>query len=661
MLKNRLIIGSFLIIALSLACYLNSISNPFLFDDLTLIKENRSIKSLDRIFLPDENRLYFRPITSLTLWADHKLFGDNPAGYRGHNILLHIIASLLVFIFLYRLSGSYYLSLLSGMIFSSHPIHSEVINMIALGRGYLYATIFSLISMICYIQAKRGGSKVSTFLVYMISGIASIFSILSNEIGLLTPIFIIAYEFSYSEGSSIKDIIFNKRCWLILSLALTPLIFFRSFLFKILSWGIDGLDLGLRGVPYLMVRYLSLLALPIRLSAWYQGMEIPSSVFTLEAISSFAIIIGILFFIYRVRGSKELLFPSISLMVGIFVISMRIMGGAPSPMGERWAYLPSVWFSLLIPLLFERARTKKEGKGLGYMRNGILVSLLGLYMVLSAQRNFVWSDSYRFWLDTVSKAPKSAVARNNLGTKYLQENRIKEASNELVLAVSLDPEYAIAHNNLGIAMDRLDKLDEAIEEYKRAIQLYPRYDNAYINMGNTYHKKGELDKAIEAQKEAIRLKPDIYTAHYNLANIYRDKGLFNEAIIEYDEAIRLNPGHADSHNNLGVIYMKKGMIGRAMKEHKKTILLNLNHTPAHKNLALAYMQIKDYNNAILEFNEVLKRAKGDIDSHNLLAVIYLDHLRDIKNGLYHLKESLRLKPDQKEAAQIRERIKRLDQ
>src|SRR5262245_6832697 len=82
----------FIAIALAAATvYANSLSNPFMFDDLGAIVQNTHIRSLaTALSAPPETPLAGRPVVSLTFALNYAMGGLDVTGYRLVNLALHI-------------------------------------------------------------------------------------------------------------------------------------------------------------------------------------------------------------------------------------------------------------------------------------------------------------------------------------------------------------------------------------------------------------------------------------------------------------------------------------------------------------------------------------------------------------------------------------------
>lgn len=90
---------------------------------------------------------YPHTVTVLSLAVDRVLWGSNPAGYHGVNLLLHLVNTLLVYALLIRLRVRPSIAWLPAAVFALHPIMVEPAAWV-IGRKDLLATGFLLGAML---------------------------------------------------------------------------------------------------------------------------------------------------------------------------------------------------------------------------------------------------------------------------------------------------------------------------------------------------------------------------------------------------------------------------------------------------------------------------------------------------------------------------------
>ena len=147
--KNILVVFATLVTLFGLYCY-----NPSLLwfqnDDFIHIPLSANGELLQRNT--------FRPICDLSIMLDYWLWGKNAFGYHISNLLLHILATVLLYYFTKLLLQKYFksvnpvaVSFFSSLLFFIYAMHGESVFWI-LGRSSVLAMIFSLCFLYAYIR-----------------------------------------------------------------------------------------------------------------------------------------------------------------------------------------------------------------------------------------------------------------------------------------------------------------------------------------------------------------------------------------------------------------------------------------------------------------------------------------------------------------------------
>ena len=127
----------------SIACYLNTLDYDLVHDDVFAIKENMDIRPktpLWNILSNDfwgkpmsSNRSHksYRPLCTLTFRMNYAIHGLNPFGYHAVNVVLHgVVCSLYMFMCETVAFKSNVLAFLAGLLFATHPVHTEAVSRI---------------------------------------------------------------------------------------------------------------------------------------------------------------------------------------------------------------------------------------------------------------------------------------------------------------------------------------------------------------------------------------------------------------------------------------------------------------------------------------------------------------------------------------------------
>ncbi|UCH12272.1 MAG: phospholipid carrier-dependent glycosyltransferase, partial [Candidatus Omnitrophota bacterium] len=146
-----------LILLASIIVYINSLFNPFIWDDSALVRDNFLIKDwrhTRKLFTTDlyyskSRSNFYRPLQSLSYMLDYSLWRLKPFGYRLTNIILHSTVAILAYLLFLLVSKQKGVSLIGALFFVIHPIHTEAVVYIS-GRADSLMGIFLLSSFILF-------------------------------------------------------------------------------------------------------------------------------------------------------------------------------------------------------------------------------------------------------------------------------------------------------------------------------------------------------------------------------------------------------------------------------------------------------------------------------------------------------------------------------
>ncbi|MFH1753538.1 MAG: phospholipid carrier-dependent glycosyltransferase, partial [Candidatus Omnitrophota bacterium] len=196
-----LIICIISIAALGLAIYCNSLGGKFIWDDIPIIRDNayiRDVSHIKDIFTKSviagagKEGGFYRPVYIATYLLNHSMSGLSTAHIHLTNIVLHIITALAVLWLVNILSGDKALSLLTGMLFLAHPVHTEVVSYMS-GRVDSLVTLFVLLALIFYIKSLREKSA----LLYAAMIVSYTLAMMTKENALIFPILVALYHYSF--------------------------------------------------------------------------------------------------------------------------------------------------------------------------------------------------------------------------------------------------------------------------------------------------------------------------------------------------------------------------------------------------------------------------------------------------------------------------------
>ncbi len=138
------IYGAFFLSAVVLTLYSVSLGHAFLFDEENIILKNPYLKDPGRwkelwsqgfFYMPDRPTVlwtqYFRPLTSLSFALNFLVSKADPFLYHVTNAFLHGVVCVLLFRWVWRVTGHGLASLLAALFFAVHPVQTEAVSYLA--------------------------------------------------------------------------------------------------------------------------------------------------------------------------------------------------------------------------------------------------------------------------------------------------------------------------------------------------------------------------------------------------------------------------------------------------------------------------------------------------------------------------------------------------
>jgi len=579
---NKNLAAALVLFAIILISYINIFQNEFVWDDHVFVLDNPDIRSFSNIklfFTQDVDGLY-RPLRSLHYAFVYSIAGKNEFLYHFNSIFLHAIISALVFLIIYEIVNKK-IALVSALIFAVHPIHTDRVTNITAGFDLL-GIFFMLLSFYLYIRYSKLGNK-KYFLFSLLFFLIAAFS---SEEAVVLPLLVVLYEFCFNREKFGKklirnNIIKNYSPYFIIGLFYAAIRFFViGIRGRVEEYLAGNFFLTMLTMPKVYVYYIYLLIFPVNLTL-FREVEAVTSFFDFKVLISALILVAIIFFTLKYNKNKILFFSVFWFFIALIPFSNLL----PMPifMAERYLYVPSIAFSLLVSyFLFTIFNYDYKNMNKNIVRYGVvifIVMLLCFYVFSTVNRNMDWRDDLTLWSKTVASNPNNSRAHDNLGFTYERLGDDAKALQEFNIAVKLQPDNFRALGNLGVAFAKFGAYNESIAALKKSIEVMP-YHKTYDKLGLVYAELNMEEKAIESFKEAIKINPRYAKAHNDLATVYGRIGEFDLALQEFNEAIRIDRDYADAYYNLAVIY-------EFLKDTKKA-----------ENLLVKALEIEPNNNKV---------------------------------------------------------------
>jgi len=537
----------FLIISLTailaIFCYSNTLKNNFVWDDLPLIENNpyiRDFSHLKEIFTQHlfygsrSPSNFYRPMQSLSITVDYKIWKGRIEGFHISNILFHIFAGVSLYLLVVLISENIFIGAVVSLLFTIHPLFTSAVTYIS-GRADPLAAGFGFLSFIFYILFRKNTKNKGLIVLSIVSFIGAI---LSKEGAAIFPFAFLLYEAIFIDKKKRR---FNFLAPYFIIIGIYAVLRLTILSFKtpdVITTA--GLPLGIRLLTFCKVffLYIKLLFAPLGLhmERYVEPVFSLGNIYGFFAVSGIALIFYYIYLLYK--WNKKLLLFSFSYF---FITLLPVSNIVPlnALMLEHWLYIPSsLGFFMIMAIFLERLIKFKYLKIAVFL---ILIFTIGWYSFLTIQRNKDWKDSLTFWSETAKYSPKSYKAHLELGVALAKKGLYQDAEIELQKALELNPHDYMGYSNMGNIYKIKGDFKKAEEAYKKSIELNPKHANSYSNLGNIYLKANRYDEAIDCYKKAIELNPYMADFYKNLSIAYKSKGMIQEGEASFKKAIELNP------------------------------------------------------------------------------------------------------------------------
>ena len=630
--------------------YSNSFYGDWHFDDFANIVDNQYIR-MNSFSWPEIKQCIYgiehvrpsRPLSFLSFALNYKLGGMDVFGFHAVNFIIHYLAAVFLFLFIYntlkltRLKDQYEniacpVALLATFFWALNPVWVTSITYIV-QRMASMAGLFYIMSMYFYLKGRTSEKQTSSVLFFILCVISGLAAILSKENAAMLPVSILLFDLFLIQGFTKENI----KKYLKISALPVLLILIIGFIYTghypNASGGYELRDFSLTQrlltEPRVILVYLSLLFYPVssRLTFLYD-IEISRSLLqpwtTIPSILLISFIIGFAFYIARKR-------PLLSFCI-IFYFLNHIVEGSVFSLElfyEHRNYLPSML--LFIPLAefiiyaIDYFACKKSIQMIVAL--GIVVILFGEGNV-TYSRNNIFSDDFLLWSDNIIKSPKLSRPHTNAGRIYYINNEKEKAFQEYEKAVALNnfgsrEAFAIQKFDLGLYYFEKMRDDSAMEYFQKSSEIIPQYIQNYIYMAKIKLRHGKINEAKEIINDKVKKYPDSPELQEIYSFILLKDGRFFDDQYYAGKILAKNSNSVFALEIMAETCRLKNNYARAIHYWKSVRALS--PRDAYANLALIelYGKIKDRNSlnqeirfllylqGSLKLNEYIKQLNKD--------------------------------------------------
>ena len=469
----------------------------------------------------------WHPLTWLSHMLDSQIFGLNAGGHLLVNALIHAFNSVLLFLFLRRVTGARWQSAIVAALFAVHPLHVESVAWAAERKDTL-ATFFGLLSLVAYARYVETPS----WKRYALVAVALALGLTAKPILVAWPFVMLLLDYwplcrfhwqpkTGTEGfvKALVPLVREKLPLFCLAAASAVItVIAQSHGGAVRTFVQVPVSLRLSNAIVSYAKYLFLTVWPNHLVVYYPFSR--TGVLLWQLLCAIVLLAVITVLVLRQATERPYLLVGWLWFVGtvVPVIGLVQVGGAA--MADRYNYIPSI--GLFVAVVFGLSDLAGTFRIDRTITGALTVAALAILACLTAVQVGRWRNNATLFQYTASLIPDNRMIENNLGTILGESGRYDEAAAHFTKALRTKPDFleiisdADIRGNLGLLLAHQGKLAEAVEQLNEALRLNPNSAEAHVSLGVVLLRLGKAEESIPHFRAAIRLKPNWVLAQDNL-------------------------------------------------------------------------------------------------------------------------------------------------
>lgn len=550
------VVAGLVLLAVVLAAYAASLGGRFVWDDVSLVRDNPALadwRGLPLLFEKDLGAItgaepedgkgsYWRPLTLLSFFVDARFWGGNPFGFHLTNVLLHALVALLLFSLLRELGASPAAAALGASLHALHPALTESVAWIS-GRTDVLVAILFLAAARVYL---REGPVLVVTALYVLA-------VFAKETALAIPAALLGLDAAFGRPRPLAS-----RLARLVPLGAAAAAYFGVRFLVVGSFFPESgphLDLGPRVlVPFrLAAAYFAKALFPVSPNAeWEPDPAGPFSGADALALAAALAALGFAL-ARRRRGAAALPGPLVAALGVAAAFLLPALGIVPLPesAAERFLYLPLLGVPFLA--LLSRPRFAMPAAGVAALS----------FLAVTAARVPAWSDPLTLFADSAAKSGDHPRALFNLANEHHRQGVSAHAAGDVETARRHYDEALALYSRVDqlggagteqsiIGVSQIQRasgrLNEAYETLRGGLERFPRGYGLLVEMGKVRIALGDEDAAIASLRRAVDVHPEVGEPYRLLGGLYKKPPRRDLATAQgfLEKAVEYSPADAEA-------------------------------------------------------------------------------------------------------------------
>jgi hypothetical protein len=553
------LIISIALVCLGIVAYSNSLSGPFVYDDILAIRDNTDFGGQTEF---GYTTLSDRPLLWLSFQADYAVAGKGVKAYHATNLLIHLTSGLLLFGIVRRnlmrtqswgsrfQNSAVWLAAVVAVIWMVHPLTTAAVTFIS-QRAESLASLFYLLVIYCLIRAadSERASRAWSWGAIVACGLGT----LTKETLVTAPLLALMYDRTFLAGSFATAL--RTRRWLYWGLASTWGIVAILVMQEYGKGDTVGYGLGISAIEYARTQ-LGVIAHYLRLAFWPRGLVLTASDWPIarhwNQIGVPGLLVAILVIVAIVAFWK---WPRAGfLLVSIFIIlapSSSIIPIITEIEADHRMYLP---LAAVVAMVVVGGWMAALGWRLTREAVVLAPALIVVLIILTMNRNRDYRSQLTIWADTINKRPNDWTAHVGYGQALME------------MALACEPR---SQQQRTIAAS-------ALPDLRRALALAPpKYMPAAMLLSTVLQLAGDDQESERFDTQLIQRYPDHFGEMLRRRGVHRlSRGNINGGRADFEAAIAVDPKDVEAHYYLGTIMQVQRDLEGARAQYQGVLQVN---------------------------------------------------------------------------------------
>ena len=604
----------------TLVVYSGSLFFNFVWDDWPQIVNSpilRSWSNLPRAFGSDlwyhmaRHQVYYRPLFVAWSMLNYALFGLRPWGWHLSAVLAHAGAVAAIFWLARKLGLEYWTAALAALIFALHPIHIEPVVWISAASDTM-VTMFVALAFVAFLNGRDPAHTNTVAWKIASLGLLAC-ALLTKEMAVTFWVLVGIYAWLHpADGrtSQLQKVVgsgMEATPYLIVTIAYA-LLRQRALLHAAGKFDpTHGTADMIRTLPLVVSFYLKKLLMPVGLTGLYYTPYVTTATLTqiVIPVSTLAGVVVGLWYWNRREGNSTVAFAGLWMLVGLApALYLRNFGNGDF-VRDRYAYLPSVGFAILLAMGYRRLPPIQRWSAQAVQASAVVL-LCVAYAGASLAQQVYWASDLLVWTRGQTLYPGNPYAEVGLSAEYSQRGAHDRAIALAQRAMREHPEYAYGPLALAESYIRAGRFDEGRVWLQKIDPAYVKSEIGMATFAGLYGRMGDFDNALALCSEILNKEPDLYSALYNCGNIHLMNHQYADAERLLSRAVELAPDQAAPRHFLGRALLEDGRNDEGQPYLRQAAALDSKVWDYHFWLGVSFEKSGNMQGAHAEYQQALE-------------------------------------------------------